>query len=321
MVARLLVVARLIMKTSAKQTIFTIAVILACFAAVFVLSNFLEKNKPQLPESYADEDLTLQGAKLKGFSLGFEGLIADWYWMKSLRYLGDKVLNSKQDFSLDDLSSLNPRLLYPYLNNATDLDPKFFSVYEFGATVLPAIDKQQAIKLTQKGIDNNPNNWRLYQYLGFIYWRLENYQKAAEVYEKGSQIEGAPDFMKMMAAKMKSAGGNRETAREIYQQMFDDAQDEQSKETARLRLLELDSLNERDAIRAALQTFREKNNRCANGWREILPLLQNVKLNGGKDFRVDNASNLVDPSGAPYILDTEKCDVQLDREETKIPLN
>ncbi len=309
------------MQSSSKQVIFTFAVIAFGFAAVFGLSNYLEKHRPVMPESYADEDLSLQGAKLKGFSLGFEGLIADWYWMKSLQYLGDKVLNSKQDFSLDDLSSLNPRLLYPYLNNASDLDPKFFSVYEFGATVLPAIDKEQAIKLTQKGIDNNPDNWRLYQYLGFIYWRAENYAKAAEVYEKGSQIAGAPDFMRLMAAKMKSEGGNRDTAREIYRQMFDDAQDEQSKETARLRLLELDSLNERDAIRAALQTFREKNNRCADSWREILPLLQNVKLSGGKDFRIDNSSNLVDPGGAPYMLDTEKCDVQLDRAKTKIPLN
>ena len=309
------------MKTTAKQIIFTAVVIVGGFAAVFGLSNFLEKHRPVQPESYADEDLTLQGTKLKGFSLGFEGLIADWYWMKSLQYLGDKVLNSKQDFSLDDLSSLNPRLLYPYLNNATDLDPKFFSVYEFGATVLPAIDKEQAIKLTQKGIDNNPNNWRLYQYLGFIYWRAENYAKAAEIYEKGADIADAPDFMRLMAAKMKSEGGNRETARAIYQQMFDDAQDEQSKGTARLRLLELDSLNERDAIRAALKHFKEKNSRCANSWREILPLLQNVKLSGGKDFRVDGSSNLVDPSGAPYMLDGEKCDVQLDRAKTKIPLN
>ena len=309
------------MKTSAKQIILTIAIVAAGFAAVFGLSNFLEKNRPVIPESYADEDLTLQGAKLKGFTLGFEGLIADWYWMKSLQYLGDKVLSSKQDVSLDDLSSLNPRLLYPYLNNATDLDPKFFGVYEFGAMVLPAIDKEQAIKLTQKGINNNPDKWRLYQYLGFIYWRSENYQKAAEVYEKGANIEGAPEFMRLMAARMKSEGGNRETAREIYQQMFDDAQDEQTKETARLRLMQLDSLNERDAIRAVLQNFKEKNSRCANNWREILPLLPNVKLPGGKDFRVDNTSNLVDPGGAPYILDGEKCDVQLDRAKTKIPLN
>ncbi len=58
---------------------------------MFLFEQFSRKTSPVLPENYADEDLTLQGAKLKGFSLGFEGLIADWYWMKSLQYLGDKV--------------------------------------------------------------------------------------------------------------------------------------------------------------------------------------------------------------------------------------
>ena len=308
------------MKSNLLKTFTAIAVIICGFVAVFLLSGFVEKTKPALPENYADEDLTLQGAKLKGFSLGFEGLLADWYWMKSLQYLGDKVVNSKESFSLDNLNSLNPRLLYPYLNNATDLDPKFISVYEYGATVLPAIDKEQAIKLTQKGIDNNPENWRLYQYLGYIHWRLENYEKAAEVYEKGASIADAPDFLKMMAAKMKSEGGNRKTARVIYEQMYEQAQDEQSKETARLRLLELDSLDEREAVQKVLDDFKSKNNRCASSLREVLPLLQTVKLPDGKDFRLDNLNNLLDPSGAPYLLDKEKCQINLDAAKTKIPL-
>lgn len=288
------------------------------FFAVFTLSNFLEKNRPALPENYADEDLSLQGAKLKDYVLGFEGLLADWYWMKSLQYIGDKILNSKKDFSIDDMNPLNPRLLYSYLNNATDLDPKFISVYEYGATVLPAIDKEQAIKLTQKGIDNNPESWRLYQYLGYIYWRLKDYEKAAETYTKGSQITGAPDFMKSMAARMKSEGGNRETARIVYRQMFDEAQDAQAKENAKIRLLQLDSLDEREALQKVLDNFKSRNNRCVNNLREVLPLLQQVRLPDGKDFRLDSLNNLLDPTDAPYLLDKEKCVVKLDEAKTKI---
>jgi tetratricopeptide (TPR) repeat protein len=309
------------MNENLKQTLLLAALITCGFFAVFALSGFLEKNRPALPEDYADEDLTLQGAKLKGFTLGFEGLLADWYWMKSLQYVGDKVLNSKEEFRIDNLNPLNPRLLYPYLNNATDLDPKFISVYEYGATVLPAIDKEQAIKLTQKGIDNNPENWRLYHYLGYIYWRLKNYEKASETYAKGSQIAGSPEFMKSMAARMKSEGGNREIARIIYQQMFDEAQDAQSKENASLRLLQLDSLDEREVIQRILDNFKLKNNRCANNLREILPLLTNEKLPDGKDFRLDNSNNLIDPTDASYVLDKENCTVKLDLEKTKLPQN
>lgn len=308
------------MKLSSTKTFIATAVVIFGFAAVFALSNFIEKRAPPLPESYADEDLALQGAKLKGYALGFEGLIADWYWMQSLQYIGNKFLQSKETVNLENLRPLNPRLLYPYLDNATDLDPRFMAVYEYGAVVLPAIDARQAIKIAEKGIANNPNEWRLYQHLGYIYWRLEDYEKAAEAYANGAKIEGAPSFLKLMAAKMKSEGGSRETARVIYREMFEASDDKQVKENAALRLLELDSLDERDAMREALRNFKAKNNRCANNLQEILPLLREVKLPANNDFRVDKSNSLVDPSGAPYVLNKETCDVELDKEKTKIPL-
>ena len=236
------------MKSNSKITSAAIAVILCGFVAVFFLSGFIKENKPELPEKYIDEDLAVQGARLKGYTLGFDGLLADFYWMKSLQYVGDKVIHSEKEFDLENLTPLNPRLLYPYLDNATTLDPKFMSVYEYGATVLPAIDKTQAIKLAEKGIENNPDYWRLYHNLGFIYWRLGNYEKASEIYAQGAQIKGAPGFMRMMAAKMKLDGGSRDTSRAIYRQILDEAQDEQTKENARVRLLQLDSLDEREII-------------------------------------------------------------------------
>lgn len=302
------------------QTIISSLLLGGGFAAIFGLSVFLESRAATAPAGYEDEDLSVQGANLKNYALGFEGLLADWYWMKSLQYIGNKFVNSKDDVSLENLTPLNPRLLYPYLDNATTLDPKFTSVYEYGAVVLPAINSEQAIKLTEKGIRDNPNNWRLYQYLGYIYWKLENYPKAAEVYETGSKIVGAPPFMRQMAAKMNSDGGSRETARAIYRQMFEESADRQTVENAALRLLRLDYLDERDVIQKTLDDFRQKNNRCANGWRDIFPLLQAAKIPDDRRIRVDNQANLVDPSGAPYLLDKQTCAVELDAAKTKVPL-
>lgn len=286
---------------------------------IFGLSNFLEESRPPLPEGFEDSDLTVQGANLKGFALGFEGLIADWYWMQSLQYIGGKMLKTEGTINLENLRPMNPRLLYPLLDNATDLDSRFMTVYSYGAIVLPGIDVEQAVKIVQKGIDNNPDEWLLYQHLGFIYWRSGQFERAAETYERGSQIADAPPFMRLMAAKMRSEGGSRETARIIYRQTFENAADSQTREAAALRLLELDSLDERDAIRAALKNFKKKTGRCANNWREIFPLLQTVKLPNGKDFSIDKLNSLADPSGAAYILDKEICDVKLDKKNTKIP--
>jgi tetratricopeptide (TPR) repeat protein len=310
------------MTKNTKQILITLVLVVCGFGIIFLLSNYLEKNRPPLPENYEDEDLSLQGAKLKNYSLGFNGLLADWYWMRSLQYIGDKILkNPQENINIEDLRPLNPRLLYPLLESTTDLDPHFIAAFAYGAVVLPAIDSTQAIKIAEKGITNNPNEWRLYQHLGYIYWRLQNYEKAAQVYEEGSKIQGAPPFMKMMVAQMKNKGGSRETSRQIYEQMLAEAQDDITRKAAQLRLSELDSLDERDAVQATLDAFKSRQNRCPSGWAEIFPILKEVKLPGGKDFRIDRNNNLIDPSGAPYILDTKSCRILLDAQKTKIPLN
>lgn len=288
-----------------------IAVIVFGFAAVFALSDHLEKVRPPLPIGYEDQDLALQGARLKGYALGFEGLIADWYWIQSLQYVGNKILsNPDAKISIDDLNALNPRLLYPYLDNATTLDPQFIAPYSYGAFVLPAIDKEQAIEISLKGIENNPDNWYLYHQLGYIYWKTGDYEKAEEVYAKGSQIKDAPPFMKLMAANMKSEGGSRETARQMYIQLRDEAQDSKTKEAAEYRLAQLDSLEEKDAIRTVLRDFQTKYNRCANSWSEIFSLLKAVKLPNGRDFRINESNEIVDPDNVPYILDKQNCTVK-----------
>lgn len=295
------------------------AVIILGFAAIYGLSNFLEHAKPPVPENYIDQDLSLQGAKIKGFTLGMDGLIADWYWVQSLQYLGTK-LNKFDDEKVDigDLRKYELKLIYPYLDNATSLDPQFMAAYEFGAVVLPAIDGDQAIKIAAKGIANNPNNYRLYNHLGYIYWKSGNYKKAAEVYAEGAKIKDAPPFLTFMAANMQNEGGSRETARRIYRQMAQESTDKQTKENAELKLIELDWLDERDAVNPILENFKTKNGRCVEDLREILPLLQNIKLPENKEFHIDKNQNLVDPTGVPYDLDKEKCAVKVNA-ESKIP--
>ncbi len=309
------------MLSNQSKTYISVAIIIFGFIAIFGLSNFIETNRPVMPEEYLDEDLSLQGEKLKGWSLGFEGLIADWYWVRSLQYMGDKVAKSKDRvINIEDLRSLNPRLLYPLIDNATTLDPQFMAAYSYGAIVLPAIDPALAIKIAEKGIENNPDEWRLYQHLGYIYWRLKQYDKAAEVYQKGSTIKNAPPFFKSMSARMNDEGGSRDTARKIYQQMLDEAKDSTTRENAKLRLLQLDSQDERDAIIKVLTQFLAKNGRCIRNWREILPLLTDVKLPNGKDFRVDEGGNLVDPTDTPYIIvnQNNSCSIEL-HPKSKIP--
>lgn len=300
--------------TRTAKTVITFSLILLGFAAAIGLTRYLENVRPPLPQGYEDEDLGLQAGKLKGFVFGAEGLVADWYWMNALQYLGNKIsaVGGLYGVNIDDLSSLNPKLLYPYLNNTVEMDPHFIPAYTYGAIVLPAVNVDDAIALTEKGIANNPDEWRLYHYLGYIYWTQDNFEKAAETYEKGSRIHGSPSFMPFMAAAMKTRGGSRETAREIYRSMIDESQpDSATNGSVKLRLMELDSLDERDAINAALQEFVKDSGKCPSRLAEIFPQLRAVQLPGGRSFSVNNANDLTDPAGFPYTLDQEKCRADL----------
>lgn len=284
--------------------------VVAGVACVFGLARVMERHRP--PEyafaSYEENYVTPEAARR--MSLGFNGLVADWYWLRSLQYVGRKVAAYEERFSLDDLGPLNVRNLGPMLDRATTLDPHFMAAYEFGAVVLPAIDEAAAVRLTEKGIRENPGQWRLYQYLGYIHWQRGRFPEAAAAYGAGARVEGAPAWMRSMAAQMESGGGGRATARDIYRRMFDEAQDEQIRALAARRLLQLESLDQRDAIRAALSDFKTRAARCPSSWREAAPLLRAAGM------RLDSRGAPLDPTGVPYVLDS--CDVKLD-ERSEIP--
>src|SRR5687768_5583909 len=102
------------------ETVAAAAVIVIGLAGALFLTRYVEAVRPPLPPGYEDEDLGLEGSRFKGYVLGAEGLVADWYWMNSLQYMGNKihVAGGLSNLDLDNLRPLNPRLLYPYLNNA-----------------------------------------------------------------------------------------------------------------------------------------------------------------------------------------------------------
>jgi|ERR1043165_252293 tetratricopeptide (TPR) repeat protein len=289
-------------------------VVVIGLASAALMVRWTDTLRPPVDPNAMDESLYLNDKTARRMSLGFNGLAADWYWMRSLQYVGKKLINSTGDISLDDLSGLNVKLLAPLLNTATTLDPEFIEAYEYGAVVLPAIDVDQAIRLTEKGINANPNAWRLYHHLGYIYWRQGQYQLASETYGRGAQTPGAPVWMEAMKAKLLSEGGSRSTAREIYTRMYEQSSDEQVREMARKHLMQLESLDQRDGLRKLFGAYQARTGKCPESWRELGPIFRAAKI------PMDQTGAPLDPSGAPYLLKAGACEVELDRKTTKVPL-
>jgi len=287
------------------KTLSLVLVIVIGIIATVLLARFVDARRPAVDVSVTDESLYLNAKTARRMSLGFNGLAADWYWMRSLQYVGRKIINQGENVALDDLSQLNLTLLAPLLENATTLDPEFLDPYEYAAVVLPAIDVKEAIRITRKGIEANPTAWRLYQHLGYIHWQQRDYAAAAEVYSRGAELPGAPVWMEAMKARMAAEGGSRSTAREIYTRMSEQSTDEKVKDMAQRRLMQLDSLDERDGLHKLLLAYQTRVGRCPANWREIEPVLRTVRA------PVNASGAPLDPSGAPYVLRSDTCEVTL----------
>lgn len=287
------------------KTISLALVVVIGILATVALARVVDTRRPKVDLSSAEESLYVNGTTARRLSLGFNGLAADWYWMRSLQYVGGKILEFDEKTTLDDLSQLNLKLLAPLLDSATTLDPQFLDPYEYAAVVLPAIDVQEAIRITRKGIDANPNAWRLYQHLGYIYWQQGDYATAAEVYGRGAELPDAPVWMQAMKARMAAEGGSRSTAREIYTRMFEQSTDEKVREMARRRLMQLNSFEQRDAFRKVLAAYQTRTGRCPTSWREVEQLLRAIRA------PLNRSGAPLDPSGVAYVLQSGKCEVEL----------
>ena len=294
------------------KTVLLALVVVVGMTTAVLLAHRIDTLRPPVDANADDESLYLNGKTAKRISLGFNGLTADWYWMRSLQYLGRKMLNHPRDFPIDDLRELNVKLLAPLLDTTTTLDPEFLEPYEYAAIVLPSVDLPEAIRITQKGIQANPNAWRLYHHLGYIYWQQHDYQTASEMYGRGAQIPGAPAWMQAMKAKMAADGGSRSTAREIYSRMYEQSSEAQVKDMAQKRLLQLNSLDQQDVLQKILKAYETRTGRCPASWKELESIFRVLRV------PVDASGAPLDPLGQPYVLRASDCAVELNS-KSEIP--
>jgi tetratricopeptide (TPR) repeat protein len=155
---------------------------------------------------------------VKRLSLGYDGLLADIYWTRAVQYFGSHHVVAAKDYNL----------LSPLLEITTALDPKLIVAYQFGANFLAPKPPEgagmpdKAVALVEYGIRNNPDNWKLYYELGFIYYYMKpkEYAKAAEAFERGTKVPNAHPFLRVLAAQMAQHAGEIETSRMLWQAAY-----------------------------------------------------------------------------------------------------
>ena len=148
------------------------------------------------------------GPLLKRLSLGFNNLLADVYWIRSVVYYGSQRQSEERTRNFD--------LLDPLLTFVTTLDPQFKVAYRFGAIFLTEAypsgpgRPDRGIALLERGLSASPNAWEYMHDIGFVYyWWLRDYQAAAHWFDKGGRVPGAPVWLAPLAATTVIQGGDR----------------------------------------------------------------------------------------------------------------
>jgi tetratricopeptide (TPR) repeat protein len=229
------------------------------------------------------------GRAVKHLALSYDALLADVYWIRALQHFGSTRLKK-------DLGEKKYVLLEPLLTIATTLDPQFNVAYRFGAIFLSEAPPggpgrpDQAIALLQRGLEARPDNWRYMQDIGFVYyWWLRDYPKAAEWFNRGADLPGAPWWMRSLAANTLAQGGDRRASRALWQALAQTPDNEWLQRDARRRLQQLDALDAVADLQARVQRYRDRGGRPPFTWDAL------VRAGALRETPLD-------PTGTPYEL-------------------
>lgn len=237
------------------------------------------------------------GEHVRTLSPGLENVLADVYWLRTVQYFGGQRVFAK-DKRFD--------LLTPLIDITTTLDPRFELAYRYGAAFLAepfpigAGQPEQAVALLERGARANPLSWRIQQDWGFFhFFFLNQAQRASEILIQASSIPGAPTWLRSSAADFLSKGGERATARAVWQHLYEQGE-EFMRENALFNLRRIDGLDAADAHTAAVKEFEARFGRRPRALDELGPagLLR---------------APLADAAGVPFDYDRDRGTVSVAR--------
>jgi|HubBroStandDraft_6_1064221.scaffolds.fasta_scaffold20155_4 hypothetical protein len=258
------------------------------FAVLILLQSRIDQTaSTEAPEQ---EQLLLSSpALIKRISFGYDALLADVYWTRAVQYYGSRAGIPGSQFPL----------LWPLLDITTTLDPKLIPAYRFGAIFLSeqppvgAGEPELALKLTQKGVDANPQDWQMNATEGFLYyWYLQEYQKSSAAYLAGSKNPQAPAWLAMMAAQVVLKADETNTSEMIWTEIYNSSSDPSIRGNALKHLKGLQASKDIKVLNDLAQKYHEMNGH--------FPANVDALVQAGLA-----RSTPVDPSGFPYIYDAD----------------
>ena len=243
------------------RTRLTLLLIVIGFAFLFFIQKSMDKEK----EEYAllEELLYFPSGKfVEEISIGYNELFADLVWLRAIQYFGEhRMTDSKYEH------------LYHILDILTTLDKKFIHAYTFGALLLEhsAGDSASVNLLLRKGEFNNPQRWEIPFTRGFIYYifRAAN-KKAAMFFLRSSKKPDAPDMCKRFAGFTYQKIGDKFMALKLWQNIYENSNNQLEKETALRHMKEMIMLIQMDTLSVVLVRYTQQMGKLPLSIKEMV---------------------------------------------------
>jgi len=146
------------------------------------------------------EDFLPSPRAAKAASFGFDAVVADYHWLQAVQIAG----------SNSGIGYAEARQIGQLVDVVTTLNPHVGHPYRFAAVWLTNDEEQvrTGIRLLERAVEYQPNEWRNYFYLGFNhFFYLGEYEAAAAALERAIDLPGRPGYLPRLVARLKSQQG------------------------------------------------------------------------------------------------------------------
>jgi hypothetical protein len=276
-----------------------------CLLCALLIKPVQDRFEARVGEPEPEPDLLYfsSPAAVKRIALGYDSLLADFYWVRAIQYYGRREEADKRPVRFKNLFAL--------FDITTTLDPYLMDAYRTGSMFLGepepigAGQPRQSLKLLDKGIAAHPSNWRLRYDKGFVYYLyLQEHANAGKVWMEASKLPTAPYWMSGLAAMSLSKGGSVELAIALWQQQYRETNRADVRENARNHLLSYQVAGDLAKLEALIAEHRSTTGSFSRS-------LEELTQGRARSYAI------VDPLGTPYGYDPDNGNVWLSL-DTKI---
>jgi hypothetical protein len=216
--------------------------------AVIAVTTAAHRQIPAVPHTQQDDAFVPRPEVAKAMSLGFDAVLADYYWVQAVLLAGGA-----------STPGLHATHLGRLIDVVTTLDPWVDHPYRFAAVWLTQSLEQvrHANRLLERSFEYHPDEWRNRFYLGFNqFFYLQDHESAADRLHEASQLPGSPVYLPRLVARLRSHSADLGAAALFLEEMVRTAPEEGARAQYQAALDEIEiewSARKLDRARAAYQ--------------------------------------------------------------------